>query len=477
MKRHIKQIVVICLMAMLVLGTTITFASSEVPTNQTYTDSENDALTQSLMQMQIQRGDRYIAGDTVVVDELIDGNLFVAGNNVTIKSAIAGDIFVVANSVTIDAQVYQNAYICANKITLNGLVMDLYSSSSSLMIGHEGVVYRDLHAINGSTTILGNVGRNASLEVKTLSLGDAQNHGTISGNLDYTANTPVQAPQGSVIGSVSYTETLRKTIPSVSEYLTKLAINISEGVLVVVAIWLVSLLVGKEFNKKSSILVSKKLLSTIGMGLLAFIGIPAICLCIMLIPGCVRIGLLGLLLYVFLLIIAVSISCIAIANYFAKQCKKPTWYKTLILVVVISYVLILLKNLPVPYFPGILTIILVVIGLGTLISNIFYKGPKKEVAKPSSVIEELEQLNSKPKATANSVIESDETNIVKEETPKSTTTRKTSTKPKTTQTAKKSTTKKATSTTKKTSTTKAAPKKTTTKTTTKKTAAKKEKEI
>lgn len=399
MKQKTKKIVATILTIFMLLGIySFAYATDNTETNA----SQQQNSAEYLLQMQINEGDKFVTGNNVTVDELIDGNVFVFANEVTLKREIAGDVFIFANKVNIETDlIYKNVYICGNNVTVNGGISgDLYVCANTFVLGSEGFVYRDLNAFTQSTQILGTVRRNVYLSTANLSFSNNNAHGAIYGNLTYTANKQVQIPEDTVLGNVSFEQA--KTITA------SIVPSLISALVFVLIIWALTLLVAPKFTKASGILVSQKFLPTIGVGLLTCIGIPALCLLFLMIPYLQGISLTILTVFILAICLSFAITCIAFANYIASKFKTLTWYKTLLMVAVLVVVLVLLKQIP--FFGIFIEFACVVIGLGTMVMNLFYgrgkqkeKVSKEENVAPKKVIKEKEKEEDKKTAEAKKI--------------------------------------------------------------------------
>ena len=65
-------------------------------------DAEDLLLHHGRLAYKNKKGDVYLTGNDVVVNDIIDGNLFVFANSVTINSQIGGDAFILAKKLIID---------------------------------------------------------------------------------------------------------------------------------------------------------------------------------------------------------------------------------------------------------------------------------------------------------------------------------------------------------------------------------------
>ena len=363
---------------------TNTVATPDVTTSENASNeaivpiSDNPASTTS-MENDLKRSDVYLVGDTVTIDYVIDGNLFVLANQVTINSQVGGDAFICANTVTVGEQgyIYSNLFTFSQNVNIDGVVYDLYASSKNTTI--HGYVYRDIHLGSDSVTILGTVGRDAHIDCSTLNFTDASvenstsQQGTINGNLNYSSKTNASIPENAVVGETTFEQQ-----ESVDENIVQeKVINLITFIVTVIAVWLLCLWLAPKFLKKStSLLTTKKVLPIVGFGVLSPI-VAIFLVVIFLILGITSI--LGFLLFMTLFIliaISTSIFTITLNNIICDKLKIEKTIAVFGMLVATALVLWLIGLIPV--IGSILGLVVVILGLGLIVSNLVIK-EKKEI--------------------------------------------------------------------------------------------------
>lgn len=226
LKLFLILFVVVTLISTAVFATEPTNDAGEpVVTSETTPETtEGEDNEQQTEEQTIEGGDRYFAGDNVVISTLIDSNVFAVGKEVTLTGQIGGDLFVVANKLTIDVgtAVYGNVFAIASEIEINGQIYDLYGACDKLTIEYDGYIYRDLRAMATEVFINGVVGRNAFVEADKVVLNKDC---IINGNLNCIAqsetiyvdaenNESTEIPQSIVKGEKQYTKRDKKLFNS-----------------------------------------------------------------------------------------------------------------------------------------------------------------------------------------------------------------------------------------------------------------------
>ena len=234
--------------------------------------AEEQASQNAINEENYKQGDVYLVGDEVTVDYIVDGNLFVFANTVNINSQIGGDAFIVANNVFVNegGYIFSNLFAFSSNVNINGVVYDLYAYSNR-SVNINGYIYRDARVATKDLTLSGTIGRNAYLDVNNISASTAStdeegntltSQGTIYGNLNYTAKQELSIPDGIVTGDINYTQS--KTTSSIQSYI----ISLGRFLVTAVIIWLLCLWLAPKFLDRTNYILSKKLPSTIGLGIL-----------------------------------------------------------------------------------------------------------------------------------------------------------------------------------------------------------------
>ena len=302
-----------------------TVTSNEQDLETTSSSGETSAIAS--YENNFKKGDVYLTGNDVVVNDIIDGNLFVFANSVTINSQIGGDAFILAGTVNVGEQgyIFSNLFTCAQNVNISGVVYDLYTTAQTVSIN--GYVYRDIHVGTNILNINGTIGRNAFVGANQINFAQPSeqnseeqqvtSQGIINGDLNYSAPNEFSIPEGSVSGSANYSKSTEKSSLNIKDYMISLGGFVSTAII----IWLLCLWITPKFLSNTTNIISKKLLSVIGYGLLTPIVI-AVAFVILLILGITsKIALLGLSLLLLLLAISSSIFVITINRFICQKFK------------------------------------------------------------------------------------------------------------------------------------------------------------
>lgn len=325
------------------------------------------------------KGDVYLTGDNITIDNIIDGNLFVIANQVTINSQIGGDAFICANTVTVDESgyIFSNLFTTSENLNIKGVVYDLYALSQNVTI--TGYVYRDVRLASNTVNILGTVGRNAFVNCSNLSLSqtsssddeeqnDITSQGAINGNLNYSAEKEISIPEGVVTGDVSFEQQSALNNNTILAYV----ISLVSFIATVVIIWLLCLWLAPKFLKNNvSLITSKKVLPVIGFGILTPIIALILATILLILKFTSTIGILLIAILLILMSISSSIFVITVNYAICGKLKIQKNITTLGILILSSLVLWLIGLIP--YIGFIVKLITVLIGIGIIVYNLIFK--------------------------------------------------------------------------------------------------------
>ncbi len=319
------------------------------------------------------QGDVYLSGDEVTIDYTVDGNLFVMANTVTINAPIGGDAFIIANNILIDRDgyIFSNLFSLSQNITINGSVYDIFAYSLN-SINIDGYIYRDVRAITNNLTLTGTIVRNAYFDINTLDISSEStddqgntvtSQGSINGDLNYTSKQELTIPDGIVTGAINYSQD-SSSPASVQIYI----LSLGKFLVTVLVIWLLCLWLTPKFLDRTSYILSKKLPSSIGFGILTPIVLIIASVILLLLEITSTIGGLGLVLLFAVCIISSVIFVIAINNLICQRLKIEKTIGKLGLLIITAAIIWLLALIPV--VGGVISIIATLLGLGILINGI-----------------------------------------------------------------------------------------------------------
>ena len=344
-------------------------------TSDTSTDTTTDTSSTWI------NSDLYLTGDKVSVSNVVDGNAFIFANEVTIENGteIGGDLFVFANKLTVnEGYVYSSIFACANEISLQGVIYDVYAFCSNFTLENNGFIYRDLKVSANHVAIEGRVRRNAIITANDITFGEDTSSTYIFGNLTYTSPKELSVQEGMISGEVTHEESTTKAVSPVSYVTNALTILLTTFVVILLLIWL-----APKFVKRVTNMGVAKSFVSLGIG----IAVPMIAILVsfLLILSVVGISVFSSMTvaFVFLCMIATSITSLFIAGLLTKIFKKTNNIAIILFSLLASLVLWALGLIP--YVGWILSILFVLFGLGTTLVNIVYtKESNKKEEKISS---------------------------------------------------------------------------------------------
>lgn len=358
-------------------------AEGQATEEQVVQGAEEQANQNAINSDNYKQGDVYLTGDEVTIDYVIDGNLFVFANTVNINSQIGGDAFIVADNIFVNegGYIFSNLFALAPHVNINGVVYDLYAYSNGLNIN--GYIYRDVRAITNTLNLSGAIGRNTYLNVNNMNIStastDEEEHtltsqGTIYGDLNYSSSQEISIPDGVVSGDINYTESSTSTA-SVQLYLLALG----KFLVIVIIVWLLCLWLTPKFLDCTDLVLTKKVPSTIALGILSPIVLLIVSVILLLIKLTSSIALLSLATLFIAYAISTSIFVIAVNNIICKKLhiqKTIGKFGVLILTAAVLWLIALI-----PFIGGVISIIAAILGFGILINGMLPTNRNKDFSK------------------------------------------------------------------------------------------------
>lgn len=344
------------------------------PINETDDETVDEQYNaQSGANQDIHEGDLYLTGNDVTMDKLVNGNVYIFGNNVTVTGQIAGNLFVGANKLEFkDAYIESSAYICANSVNFGAVASDLYVCCNTLEIPTNYGVYRDLKSYSNSATLLGIIGRNADCEATTLSLSKDDAKATIYGDFNYGSISEIEIPEGSVEGETKYSKITRNDNQNnISDYIYEALC----AIIFTLVIYGLALLFTKGSIEKCTKITAKKFLPAFGIGLLTLILVPIASIILMITVVGLPLSFAILVFYGLLISLATSVFSIAIANILCDKFKLSNNWLKVLGIAIVSLLVYIIGIIP---YVSILKILIVILGFGTLVMNMFFKNMKFE---------------------------------------------------------------------------------------------------
>ncbi len=326
-------------------------------------------------------GDLVIAGGTVIINDTVTNDIIAAGGNVTfngfvgddircaggnihIYKNIAGDVVVTAGTVTIHKGATAGGVITGGgNVTVDGNVDgEVRSAAGRLFLN--GNISKDIDCRGGDITVNGNITGLSVLSADNIIIGSKAvfyndvRYWNKRGNLDFRTSL--------INSKATYDPSLRMqtgrwyflgaaTVLGVLWYLG----------MALLMIFLVEYLFS-FYMKNAADKASSGMLKSFGAGLLFFIAIPVAAVIAFVTLIGVPVGLLLLLGYIILALLATVITSVVTANWYNNRSVQGWNRQRLVWAAFVFFILIKLLS-SIPFFGGLLTGVLVCIAFGSII--------------------------------------------------------------------------------------------------------------
>ena len=331
-------------------------------------------------------GDVIVAGGQVLVNGVIDGDLLAVGGAITISGEVAQNVRIAGGQVTISGDIGRNLTVFAGDVEINDTAKigggALVTGGNLLLDGEVG---GDLLVGSGNLTIASKVGGDVEVATGTLNLtSEAQ----VGGNLMYFSEEEALIDEAaSVSGKITkkqppeYIRT--QELPAVSNFFTEIAKRRFETQLISFTMALVfGLVLLRLYPKYVNFVgetISNKLWQSLGVGLLALIGLPIVIVILLSTVVGMPFAMFALFIYLTGLYLAKIFVAVCIGNFLYKKInKKKTQYMPFVLGLIVYYAL----RVP-PYIGGLTGFVVLLLGLGA--KAISYKEVHKKLLKANII--------------------------------------------------------------------------------------------
>lgn len=322
---------------------------------------------------------RLTAGDSVVLEEPIDGNAYAAGGRVEVLERIDGSAFVSGGDVTIAGSVGRNLYAAGGSVRIEGDVegktraaggkirvsSDARLGGGAIFAGGsievDGAVARNLRAYGDMIVINGSVGGDVELAGENIRIGpDAR----IAGRVRYRSSRDIVVdPLAQVAAGVTEFQEDRR-------WLRKLGRNaaifggatISFGMVLIGALMLLAM---PRFSREAAATILKKPWQSAGLGIVMLLGVPfAIIVLLVTVIG-IPLALLLVFGYVALMLLGYLVAAIFVGDTVLERIGKEkvdsAWWRILFMFLAMLTIAIV-KLLP--FIGGLAVALLFIAGIG-----------------------------------------------------------------------------------------------------------------
>ncbi len=357
----------------------------EAEENTENTESEED--TENIDNENYYNGNYYsFSTQDLTIDQDIYGDAFIfTSGNVTINSSIYGNLFVFANDVIINnsSEIISSIFSFSKTLNMNGIAdTNVYAyATNEITISESADITCDLYAASTKINIAGLIDRNVYSDSKSISISDTSQ---IYGDLNYTANEEISIPENIVTGNINFTKNnIQNNQDNLS--VSDVILGIISYIILVIVLYLIYKLVKIKFINNSNY-IKENIVKCILFGALSLFIIPIICILLLFVGSIVMSEILSqvaitllfilLMIYIILLLVSVSTTIISLSQALTEKFKdKLKINVTPCTILFIGLLSIIYKLITlVPILGSIVSIVLVIIGLGIWINMLI---PKK----------------------------------------------------------------------------------------------------
>ena len=297
-------------------------------------------------------GNVYIAGKEVVVeDELIYGDLFVAAQRIEIKDS---------------ARINGNVFLAGQDIFMNGTVdRTIYAAGANVELGKTSIVGYSGYLAGNNVIAKGMVTRDLSVGTTSLKV---ESTATVLGTLRYSSDTEGEISRDAKLGKVNYSKVQTKertTWDIVTDYI----LDFAENMVYVMLILIFAIKLAPNFVQRT---MEKVSFGSFGIGLLWFIVVPAIFVCLLMLRVTAGFDLVVLLLYLLGIVLSNAIACMAIGKQIEEAHEKIKLPLATALVATISWIIF-----QIPFVGGLISCVYHLLGFGILLRATFANVPKE----------------------------------------------------------------------------------------------------
>ncbi len=351
---------------------------------------ENQEQEHNHEELDIYEGDLYVFysedGNSTdyVMDKNVDGNVYIFGQNVTIKGQVNGSLYIFAPNVTIEEGAYIacDVFACAENIVLKGFAYDMYAACENFDMQNTGVVYRDLKLASSETKLVGSIGRDVDLVAKNITVFENEDDETalfVGRNFNYTSEKALEnTDKIEVNGEIKYTEQKKEEADGnvVFDYIYRAI----ENAVFALIIYALIIFLAPKFVEKTKEYVSTRALLAGTVGAAFTIIVPIIAFILILTGIGVSLGFLTIIIYAIALFINSAVVTIAINEFISSKIETiNSIWKKLLMIIPVSAVIFLIRQIPI--IGGWVTIAIFLVGIGITVLYQFDKRKKEKVTE------------------------------------------------------------------------------------------------
>jgi len=325
------------------------------------------------------------AGDNVTQKEDVNGSVALAGNNIKFNKTIKGILFGAGNNIKIDGTT-DYLVVAGNNIDISGNILnDAVIAGNTISINSEAVINRDVIIAANEVYISGTINRNIQIFATDVELEDAtilgnieisaeeiniEDETTISNTLTYNKDAEIEIDNKDSIGEIKRTNAIKLESPTILTILKERLLSFLRSSVVLFVLILIVPKLFKKITKQQKEMSIKKVLLTLGKGLLTLVLIPIAILLLLISNLGTPLALITTLIYGIIIYLSFILSGYYIGLFIWNKWinKKSNDFIIGIIGLFIIYILKLI-----PYISIIINMGLLLLGFGIIIELLRHK--------------------------------------------------------------------------------------------------------
>jgi len=333
--------------------------------------------------------DLYIAGGDIVIDGTVNGDVFAVARSITINGRVNGGVSFAGQTGTVNGEITNGLRFGGESIVVNGSIgRDLVVGGAQLTVSStgqidgglifgagtvkaDGSVGGSILGGGGEVTLANNVGGDITLSVDRLTITSSAN---IQGDLKYTSPNEASIQSGATIsGDISH---LIPERPDEAEAAKGIMAGILGAaawkILSYVMIFIIGMILILIAQKRITIMqmaIQKSPWQTLGWGALILIATPIAAVIVMITVIGLPLGIISLLLWGIVLYLSQIPVALLLGRLIIRQNRELDSTGIMIGALALGLLVLFVLRL-IPVIGWIVGLLVIVFGLGTLITSI-----------------------------------------------------------------------------------------------------------
>jgi len=333
--------------------------------------------------------DLYFAGGDIVIDGTVNGDVFAVGRSITINGRVNGGVSFGGQTATINGEITNGLRFGGQSIIVNGRIgRDLVVGGAQLSVSSTGQIDGDLVfgagtvQVNGSigdsilgaggeVTLANNVGGDITLNADRLTI---TSNADIQGDIKYTSPNEASIQSGARIsGGISHLIPERPekadTAKGIMAGIVGAAVWKLLSYVMIFIIGLILILIAKKRITHMQLAIQKSPWQTLGWGVLILIATPIAAIIVMITVIGLPLGIISLFLWGIALYLSQIPVALLLGRLIIRQNRELDSTGIMIGALAIGLLVLLVLQL-IPIIGWIVGLLVIVFGLGTLITSI-----------------------------------------------------------------------------------------------------------